>query len=170
MENDIVVRPITENDAGGFRDAVDAVARERRFLRRFQGPSLENALGFVRSNLQNGNPQFVALSGPLVVGWCDIVRGHEDGESHLGELGMGVLADWRGRGIGRWLMTETLRAADAGFLRVELSVHADNGPAINLYRSLGFVHEGTQSKGRTKPGGFVDVLLMARLQPAERWV
>lgn len=165
------VRPITEADIPGFHAALDAVARESGFLRGNRAPPLDDVARFVRSNIQTRNPQFVAVSDrERVVGWCDIVRGRGEHEYHLGELGMGVVAQWRGAGIGRQLLVETVAAADAErFLRIELSVHSDNLRAISLYRDLGFVEEGRKLKARLKAAVPVDVMLMARLRPAEEW-
>lgn len=83
---------------------------------------------------------------------------------------MGVVADFRGRGIGRELLVDTVAAADAnGFLRLELSVHSDNPVAAALYLAFGFVDEGRKRRARVKNGTPVDVLLMARLLPDELW-
>ena len=54
------------------------------------------------------------------------------------ELGMGVVAAWRGRGVGRTLMRSLLDAARAaGIAAVSLSVERAN-PAVRLYESEGF--------------------------------
>ncbi|MFC3221340.1 GNAT family N-acetyltransferase [Tianweitania populi] len=84
---------------------------------------------------------------------------------------MGVVSRWRGQGIGRKLIVETLKAADdaAEFLRIQLSVYSNNDAAINLYRSVGFQQEGVQRKARISLSGFVDVIMMARLQYADLW-
>ena len=40
---------------------------------------------------------------------------------------MGLLPEWRGRGVGRRLLEATLaKARRSGFKRIELDVHADN--------------------------------------------
>jgi ribosomal protein S18 acetylase RimI-like enzyme len=167
----IRVRQITEADIPGFHAALDAVARESRFLRGNQAPAFDDVASFVRGNIQNRNPQFVAVTEVGdVVGWCDIVRARGDHERHQGELGMGVIAEWRGAGVGKHLLAETVANADAEkFLRIELSVHSDNQRAISLYRGFGFEEEGRKRKARLKSSGPVDVLLMARLRPEEEW-
>lgn len=126
---------------------------------------------FVRHNIASDNPQFVAIADyGEVVGWCDIVRARSRHESHMGELGMGVVAGFRGQGVGRQLLVATIVAADAaGFLRIELSVHEDNPVAARLYRSYGFTEEGRQRRARIKNGRPVDVLLMSRLLPDHLW-
>ena len=50
-----------------------------------------------------------------------------------------LLPAWRSRGIGRFLIAETLRHANAKGADVELHVTAHNGRALSLYERLGFV-------------------------------
>lgn len=166
----VEVRPIEERDIAGFRDALDSVARDTGFLRSDAAPPMEGVAAFVRGNIAAGHPQFVAVADGRVVGWCDIIPADALHERHGGEMGMGVVAEWRGKGIGRALLTRTIAAADAaGLLRIGLSVHADNPRAIALYRQCGFVEEGRQIKARLKQGVAVDIIMMARLRPADEW-
>jgi len=52
---------------------------------------------------------------------------------------VGVLPDWRGRGLGRRLLSACLQhLTDCGFERVELEVSRDNTGAQALYSGLGF--------------------------------
>ncbi|MDF2797341.1 MAG: family N-acetyltransferase [Devosia sp.] len=159
------IRPITEADAEGFRQAVGMVGRERIYIRLTDAPSAEDALAFVRSNIENGHPQFVAEHAGDIVGWCDIVRGDYEAEKHVGSLGIGIIPAWRERGVGRRLIEATLEAADAAkFLRIELTANANNERAIRLYESVGFVEEGRKRSARLLQEQFCDVLVMGRLR------
>ena len=82
---------------------------------------------------------------------------------HVASLGMSVKAGWRRKGVGRELLAAALEwAPTAGIRRVELWVYARNEPAIKLYESLGFTHEGRR-KGFIREGdAYLDDLLMAR--------
>lgn len=161
---DILIRPIAEADAEGFRQAVGMVGHERIYIRLTDAPESEGALAFVRSNIDSGNPQFVAEHNGQIIGWCDIVREDYEAEKHSGSLGMGIIPGWRERGIGRRLIEAALEAADAAEIsRVELTVNADNERAIRLYENVGFVEEGRKRSARLLEGQFRDVLVMARL-------
>jgi len=165
--NSITIRPIEEADTEGFRQAVGIVARETIYIRLTDAPGAEGALAFVRSNIERGNPQFVAEHDGQIVGWCDIVREDYEAERHSGSLGMGIIPEWRERGFGRRLIAATLDAADAArFSRIELTVNADNARAIRLYESVGFAEEGRKRSARFLEGEFRDVLVMARLSAA----
>jgi RimJ/RimL family protein N-acetyltransferase len=137
------VIPIAEEHIESFRAAVDRVAREHRYLALLEAPPLEAVREFVRENIRNGNPQLVALVDGAVVGWCDIIPKAWESLRHSGVLGMGVIPEYRGQGIGGALIAATLEAAKRkGLTRIELTVRTDNEPARKLYEKLGFVHEG----------------------------
>ena len=51
--------------------------------------------------------------------------------------------------------------------RVELQVFANNAQAIHLYETLGFAHEGRRVRAVRVPGGYLDLLDMARVWPFE---
>ena len=85
---------------------------------------------------------------------------------HCGSIGMGVHDDFQGRGVGSALMAAIVDLADnwLGLHRLELSVYADNAPAIHLYEKFGFVVEGTARQYALRSGVYVDAHLMARLR------
>lgn len=99
-----------------------------------------------------------------VVGWCDVVRFQLEGFRHVGRLGMGLVQQARGTGLGRRLVEATLKSArDRGVERVQLDVFASNVRAIKLYQNLGFVTEGRQRRARKLDGEYDDLILMALL-------
>jgi RimJ/RimL family protein N-acetyltransferase len=146
----------------GYRRALDVVARERKYLTMLEAQSEADTLGFVKSNLESRNPMLVALAGGEVVGWCDVRREFFPSRAHRGTLGMGLLPEWRGRGLGRRLLEATLAEARRwGFKRIELDVYADNERAIALYEKAGFVREGLLRDASLIDGAFRDAILMA---------
>ncbi len=77
---------------------------------------------------------------------------------------MGVALDERGKGVGKALIQAAVAKAHArGLSRIELTVHSENQVAQSLYRSVGFVHEGTLRKAWYLDGQNFDVHLMAKL-------
>ena len=81
---------------------------------------------------------------------------------HRSELGISVLREAWGRGIGRALMEAAIDCArQMGFGQLELEVVADNERAIGLYRSLGFVEFGRNPKAfRSRTSGWQELVLM----------
>ena len=75
---------------------------------------------------------------------------------------MGLLPAWRGRGNGKPLVDATLSEARRfGFVRIELTVYADNAQAIALYESVGFKTEGVLRDAALIDGLYRDLILMA---------
>ena len=153
------VRRGTLEDAEGLRRCLDAVARERKWLAFLEAPPLEGVRAFLSLN----SPlQFVAERQGEIVGWCDVTPSQREGFRHSGVLGMGLQPAFRGRGLGRRLVCETIDCAhEAGLTRIELEVLASNEGAIALYERVGFVHEGRKRAARLLDGRSEDILCMA---------
>jgi RimJ/RimL family protein N-acetyltransferase len=161
---DVRIVPIDKRHVAGFREVLDAVARERRWLSMTEAPPLADVRRFVVGNLRSGAPQFVALDDGRVVGWCDVVPRPRDTMRHTGVLGMGVAASHRGQGLGARLLATTLEAAEAaGITRVELMVLVDNAVAAALYRRHGFETEGRCRRYLVIDGVERDAWMMAKV-------
>lgn len=161
------IEHITEAHIPGFHAALDAVAREKRYLAFTEAPPLDQTRAFVERNLREGNPQFVVLHDEEVVGWCDICRYQQHAMRHTGALGIGLLPAWRGRAIGPELMRMTIETAwQREFTRIELGVRHDNQRALLLYERLGFRHEGRRVAAMCVDGRYEDSLMMALLHPS----
>jgi RimJ/RimL family protein N-acetyltransferase len=151
--------------APSFHAALDAVARERRWLALLEAPPLGRVERFVADVIAEHGIQWFAIdAADRVVGWCDILRNPLPAFHHGGRLGVGVVAAWRGQGLGRTLCTVALDDAwSEGIERVELEVFPSNAHAIALYASLGFAREGVRRCARRVDGVYEDVVLMAAL-------
>jgi RimJ/RimL family protein N-acetyltransferase len=161
-ETPVLIEPMKLDYVARYRRALDILARERKYLTMLEAQSEDDTLRFVKSNLENGNPMLVALAGREVVGWCDVRREFFPSRAHRGTLGMGLLPEWRGRGVGRRLLEATLaQARRSGFKRIELDVHADNPRAIALYEKAGFVQEGIVRDASLIDSVFRDAIVMA---------
>ena len=161
---EVTIVPIAEEHIRGYHEAVDSVARERKYLAFLEALPLEKSALFVRENLEQRNPHVVALLAGKVIGWCDICPIGRPVYAHGGVLGMGIIAEHRGRGIGEALMRAALdQARERGLTRVELTVRADNERAVALYRKIGFQDEGVKRKAIRVDGRYIDVACMALL-------
>jgi ribosomal protein S18 acetylase RimI-like enzyme len=100
-----------------------------------------------------------------VAGFLTVTGGALQRTRHVGRLEMMVGEAHRRQGVGRALMEEAIRWAEAtGVLRkLSLAVFADNAGAIALYRSFGFVDEGRRiGEYREEDGRLRGDLLLAR--------
>lgn len=160
----IEIVPIRAEHVEGYHAALDAVARERRYLAFLEAPSLDATRAFVSLVLTGQLIQHVAIDAGRVVGWCDVIVSDRETTRHGGMLGVGIVADNRGRGLGARLMRSVMTAArDSGLVRIALQVRADNTRAIALYERLGFRHEGRLRRHLRIDGVDYDTLTMAIL-------
>ena len=113
-----------------------------------------------------GRRHLVACLDGNVVGHLALDVMENPRRSHVATFGISVSADVQGRGAGSALMREMINLCDNWLRieRIELTVFADNAPAIALYRKYGFVVEGTGKRFALRDGEFVDALYMARVK------
>jgi putative acetyltransferase len=118
---------------------------------------------FIR-DLPSNTHMLVAQIDDHVVGCAALSVSKMPRESQAAALGIMVHTDYQRQGVGRALMAAILDLADKWLMlkRVELSVFIDNEPAIALYRSVGFVVEGTKKFAAIRNGTYADEYLMAR--------
>ncbi|PZN98091.1 MAG: GNAT family N-acetyltransferase [Hyphomicrobiales bacterium] len=157
----VEVRDASTDDLIGCHSCLEAVAREGRWLSRLNAPPIKQYTAFV-SGLRAANaPQIVAVED-RVVGWCDIAPGAVPFRTHVGSLGMGLIATHRGQGLGQRLLSLAIeRARQRQLERVELSVLHDNDPARALYQRFGFQIEGRRARDWRHEGRYRDSILMA---------
>jgi ribosomal protein S18 acetylase RimI-like enzyme len=156
--------PLGDEHIAGFRDAVDRVAREQRYLAMLEAPPLEDCRAYVLDMRRRGFPQYAAICERRLVGWCDVSPVERAVHAHCGTLGIGVIDGYRGLGVGSRLLETTLEGARAiGLTRIELSVREHNAPAIALYEKFGFVSEGVRRNAVRVGGDYENVIAMAIL-------
>ncbi|MES2073812.1 MAG: GNAT family protein [Pseudomonadota bacterium] len=159
---------ITPNAEVYFRDlhqAVDSVAREKKYLALLRAPPYEEAVAFYRDIISKQQIQLLGLLDGQLVGWCDILPAHGDVCAHIGVLGIGLLPQARRQGLGQQLMQAAIAQAwENGLTRIELIVRTDNHGAKHLYEKLGFQVEGIQRKANCVDGKYFDTYAMALLR------
>ena len=129
--------PAQEKYIKAYWVTLGRVAQERKYLRITHAFPLET-MEFIREGIKNNYPYFFIKSEDAIVGWCDIRPLSK--ESTVGCLGIGLLKDYRGQGIGAKAIAVALnKAREQGFTLIQLEVLATNERAIRLYRSAGFL-------------------------------
>lgn len=157
-----VIVPIALSHAESYRACLDVVAREKKYLAQIEALPVERIREFVRASVASDAVQFVALDGQRVVGWADIFPAWAHAIAHCGSLGMGVLPEYRGQGIGEQLLAACIaKARTRGITRIELETRIDNARAIGLYSKLGFVHEAQKKNAMRFDGVYYDAIQMS---------
>jgi ribosomal protein S18 acetylase RimI-like enzyme len=142
------LRPAIEGDAADLIREVDGVAREGKyFIRSRFEMDVEKERAFIAKAKQEGNLMLMAILDERLVGWTTLFRANAEFLRHTAELGMGVIHEYRGIGIGTAMMDYALAwAADHGIEKVNLGVRASNHRAKSLYERFGFVQEGHRAR------------------------
>jgi len=83
--------------------------------------------------------------------------------SHVGDLGIGVRAEYRGIGVGTELMNALVdESRKMGLKILVLSVFDTNKIAKGLYEKVGFRENGRIPKGIYKNGRYIDLIRMVQ--------
>jgi len=159
----MIIQQATSEFAESFCKALDTVAKERKYLGSTTGFSLDKSIEFVQFIVDNNLSQYYAIENGEVVGWCDIIPKSYEGLTHVGVMGMGILSEYRGRGLGSQLLGKAIdHARMNGLEKVELDVYESNIGAIALYEKFGFVLEGRRIKSRKLDGNYDNILEMGK--------
>ena len=160
----IKVRAARISDAKSLNACFDAIARERAHLGRVAAPPVAQSRSYLRKLLREEYPSLVVTEGKRIVGWCDAEPRDMEGFRHTAGLGMGLLPEMRGRGLGARLVRAIIALCRRrGIEKIELQVYASNRAARALYRKCGFRHEGRRVRARKLDGKYDDVVLMGML-------
>ena len=130
----------------------------------FRASNLRQRFWLARKNINPEEICLLAIAGGEIVGMIECWTDRRARVRHSTTFAMSVRADRRKHGIGKKLLLHFCDWVQKHprLERIELHVHADNEAAMALYRSVGFVLEGTR-RGvvRYEDGSTVDDHIMA---------
>lgn len=125
---------------------------------------IEEEAEFLKMKTESPNEiEILAFVDGMVVGSAGIESmGSKYKVRHRSEIGISVLKEFWGMGIGRLLMEACIECAkEAGYKQIELTVVAENERAIGLYERLGFQEYGRNPMGfNSKFTGYQEIVLM----------
>jgi RimJ/RimL family protein N-acetyltransferase len=156
-EPGVTVREASEADLPGALDVYTAVAAEGRWIGGELPVDRKRRLEKWRILLQTPREtMFVAVTpegtivGNASMQWAGV-----------SDLGMAIVGEWRGKGIGSALLQACIDWARAEKIhKIELRVWPHNTPAIALYEKFGFVKEGDLKRHyRRRNGELWDCLI-----------
>jgi RimJ/RimL family protein N-acetyltransferase len=162
---DFTIRPATGDDAAALVALRDAVAAEGAWVAAEPGERtvLEESLALA-GLVSHGGLSIVAEVDGRVAGQLAVHRRQGRYEGHRGDLSITVERELRQQGIGRALVETAIDWARAVRLgKLTLGVFPENERAIALYRSVGFVEEGTLRRHIRVGAGERDLVLMGLL-------
>ena len=109
-------------------------------------------------------PRLVAREDGAVLGWAALTPvSPRECYRGVAELSIYVAREARGKGVGKALLDELCRAADAARIwTVQASILGGNDASVALHSACGFRMVGTREKLARKRGEWRDVILMER--------
>lgn len=107
---------------------------------------------------------FVIEADGVAVGRCTLM--HEDALTRSAEVGISLVPDARGRGIGSAAIAQLVEFAFVrrNLRRLHLSAIASNAGALRSYAKAGFVEEGRRREACWVRGAYEDEIVMGLLR------
>jgi RimJ/RimL family protein N-acetyltransferase len=144
-----------------YYECLKSVAAERTFIEQIEPFPLDQITRFQGGLIAKEGPVYYAVEDGRVVGWADIFPNENPRLKHRASLGMGILKEYRGKGLGTQLLSAVLKKAkEFGLEKVELTVYKSNSSAVALYEKAGFEHEGIIRAYRKLDGIIYDAHIM----------
>lgn len=118
----------------------------------------------IQDEVENGKAStLLAEVDGKVIGYVSIDESAWDLSRHVGELGIAVLPEFRGVGVGSALLESVLHiASEKKLKKICLSVFNTNKLAIRLYKKFHFKEVGRRMKQFNLRGRFVDEIIMEK--------
>jgi RimJ/RimL family protein N-acetyltransferase len=162
MGDEVLIREALLGDVEAIIDAVEPVAADGRFIATEAPVDRERMRAAFAATIAAPDATiFVAVCDARIVGSLGLHRAF----GGPADLGMSLLAEYRGRGIGGQMMERAIVWARAhNYHKLELSVYPWNAAALALYEKFGFEREGYLKKHvRRRNGELWDVVVMGLL-------
>jgi RimJ/RimL family protein N-acetyltransferase len=160
---DFSIRRAHPSDAPNVIALIDAVGAEGIWLATecyVPTPQWEQVLH--HPDVESRGVLFLAETQEKIVGWCRIFPFQFGNKSsHVADIGIGVQKEFRGRGIGRALITNAIAwARDQGFEKLTLDLYSTSETAKHLFENVGFHVVGMRACHAKINGAYVDELFM----------
>lgn len=165
-----ILRCPTVQDAEELSVLRVVIDGETEYLDREAGEaylSPEDFVTLIKEDLSDEKHLFlVAEAEGRIVGFTRCIGNPLRRFQHKAELGICILEEFCGQGIGKALLEHVLSWADSvGIEKISLSVVQTNIKAVHLYKNYGFVEEGLLIQDRKhKDGSYYNTLLMGRIR------
>ena len=160
------IRLIELSDAENFVNFYDKFIRETNYLL----PTIEESSKTVEQQ-ENSIKKccdykqvFVAIDNNKIIGFMGVSRSPMSKVKHIANFAIGVLNEYRKQGIASKLISYAEHwLKEKGVKRIEMTVIAENAPAIACYEKNGYKREGTREKSISMNGKYYDELFMAKV-------
>ena len=165
----VTLKTPEEKDAAEMLTLIKALCRYSPYLLSSPedfGNDPEKERAFISSVRAGGNCFIAVYAEGQAIGDCNIDFFTHIKDRHRCSVGIALLPEFRGMGIGSLLFDEMIRLAreHKGTEQIELGVISENTAAIRLYESKGFEKTGVIPRAiRDQDGTFHDEIIMVKI-------
>ncbi|MBM7600991.1 RimJ/RimL family protein N-acetyltransferase [Virgibacillus halotolerans] len=165
----MIIREIMASDAEKFAKLTPQVEASSEYMLWEAGErnvQVEQQLKMIKRIEQKENSTILVAEkdNNKLVGFLMAVGGNAKRNKHSAYIVIGILKDYRGKGIGTNLFEGLEQwAFNHNIHRLELTVVTRNKAGLSLYKKMGFEIEGTKRHSLFIDGEFVDEYDMSKL-------
>ncbi len=165
-EIEILFREPKLSDAKAAMKFINSVVKEGAFIARTKPLTLKKQKGklqdITRGIKEKKEVRFFAFHDNQIIGFCGVSKIEYPVQSHVANTGIMLAKDYRGIGLGKFIMELVMREAKRKLRLkiIKLTVFAANKSAIKLYKSLGFKESGRIPKAFNHRNKYYDEITM----------
>ena len=163
---EILFRPPKAGDAKAAMQFINKFVDEKSYVAMQEKITLTNEKKWLRATMKKIRKKetisiFAFLNNKKIIGSCGVEKGGKT-SYHTGVIGIAIAKDFRGIGLGKFMMQYMIKEAQQKLKSeiVVLHVYSQNKPAQVLYKKLGFRVAGRVPKGIKHHGKYMDDIIM----------
>lgn len=163
-EVEFTIRQARQEDLDGLVGAIRAAIGSGEYVDAETVADIVDTEGVIlRHNDVESRIFFVACVAEDVIGWVHLEHPETEKLSHTAQLTVGVLAQYRGQGIGgRLLERGTQWAGERGYEKLYNSVPSTNQAAIDFLQANGWETEAVRADHYKLGDDYADEVMLAR--------
>ena len=161
-------RKLSKMDAERFWEMMNQLDYETKYMLYEPGERKKNLPrmeALIQNSEQGENFLLAAEEDNRIVGYISAEKGGLNRIAHSAYIVVGILKDYRGKGIGTEFFKQLdIWADEKKITRLELTVICENEVAKHLYEKNGFEVEGIKRKSVFVDGNYLDEFYMAKIK------
>ena len=161
-------RTLSVDEAEQFWSLMNQLDYETKYMLYEPGERTKNLSeieSIIRDSVEGHDFLLVAEIDNKLIGYISAQKGRMNRIAHSAYIVVGILTDYRGKGIGtEFFKRLNVWAEENRVVRLELTVICENEAAKHLYTNSGFKIEGMKRKSVCVDGKYLDEYYMARVR------
>lgn len=165
---EIILRHATPEDANEIINTVRSTSLERSYvLMEHYGKDARSEKEYISRMDRKKNLLLVAVAKGHVVGSLAALQaegGHSPQTAHILNVGLHLIKDYRGLGIGSQMLRYTSEWAKVqGFKKLEANIFTTDKRSLHVFSRAGFVEEGKGRKRIRIGNEYIDEVFMGKV-------